>query len=34
MARGRNVQAVFWKITKEMIKGYESVHPGVKSAKA
>lgn len=34
MARGRDVQAVFWKITKEMIKGYESVHPGTKSAKA
>ena len=34
IARGREVQAVFWKITKEMIKGYESVHPGVKSAKA
>lgn len=34
IARGREVQAVFWKITKEMIKGYESVHPDVKSAKA
>lgn len=34
VARGREVQAVFWKITKEMIKGYESVRSGVKSAKA
>lgn len=34
IARGREVQAIFWKITKEMIKGYESIPPYVKSAKA